>query len=444
VLDAVVRLFAERTADAWYEREAADLMPAGTRCPKCGGGQFRKESDILDVWFDSGSSHLAVLGHRPDLPWPADLYLEAGDQYRGWFHSSLLVGMGLRNHSPYRACLTHGWVLDAQAQVMSKSAGTGTQPEEVVKSHGADILRLWSSSTETSEDSRVSKETLDRLSEAYRKLRNTFRYMLGNLYDFNPAQHALPAGQLLEIDQWALVRAETLVADCLRWYQEFAFHKVHHALVSFATVDLSAMYFDILKDRLYTAAPASAARRSAQTAIYKLAHTLARLAAPVLSFTCEEVWTLLPKPAGEPPSVHLALFPAPEDLAAGLSAEQRSRLSNWDRLIDLRPVVLKALEQARQEKFIGNPLEARVVLSVNGDVGKLLSAYRPQLPALFIVSQVDLRERAGDGIEVKVERAQGVKCERCWKYTTDVGRSPRWPTICAPCVEAVEEIERGG
>ena len=448
VLDGVVRLFAERTADAWYEREAAELIPAGTRCPKCGNNQFRKETDILDVWFDSGSSHLAVLGHRPDLPWPADLYLEAGDQYRGWFHSSLLVGMGLKDHSPYRACLTHGWVLDAQAQVMSKSLGTGIEPEEVVKSHGADILRLWSSSTETSEDSRVSKETLDRLSEAYRKLRNTFRYMLGNLYDFDPAQHALPVGQLLEIDQWALVRAETLVADCLRWYQEFAFHKVHHALVSFATVDLSAVYFDILKDRLYTAAPASAARRSAQTAIYKLAHTLARLAAPGLSFTCEEVWALLPKPAGDPPSVHLALFPAPEELAAGLSAEKRSRLENWDRLMDVRPVVLKALEEARQEKFIGNPLEARVVLSVNGDLGKLLAGYRLQLPALFIVSQVDLREGAGDAVDlkvdVKVERAQGSKCERCWKYTTDVGRSPRWPTICAPCVEAVEEIERGG
>jgi isoleucyl-tRNA synthetase len=214
--------------------------------------------------------------------------------------------------------------------------------------------------------------------------------------------------------------------------------------VSFATVDLSAVYFDILKDRLYTAAPASAARRSAQTAIYKLAHTLARLAAPVLSFTCEEVWTLLPKSAGDPASVHLALFPAPEELTAGLSAEQRGRLANWDRLMDVRPVVLKALEQARQEKFIGNPLEARVVLAVNGEMGKLLAGYRPQLPALFIVSQVDLREGTGEGIEVQVERAPGAKCERCWKYTTDVGQSPRWPTICAPCVEAVEEIQRGG
>jgi isoleucyl-tRNA synthetase len=442
VLDGVVRQFAEHTADVWYQREASELMPPGWRCPKCGGATFRKETDILDVWFDSGSSHLAVLGQRPDLPWPADLYLEAGDQYRGWFHSSLLVGVGLRNQSPYRGCLTHGWVLDAQAQAMSKSLGNVVEPEEIVRSHGAEILRLWTSSTETREDSRFTREILDRLSEAYRKVRNTFRYMLGNLYDFEPAR-AVPGDQLWEIDQWALARAETVVADCRRWYDEFAFHKVHHALVSFATVELSAVYFDILKDRLYTAAPASPARRSAQTALYRLARALTRLAAPVLSFTCEEVWNLLPKLGGDPPSVHLALFPRAGELTEGLTAEQRERLANWDRLMDVRPAVLKALEEARQQKFIGNPLEARVVLSVNGDVGRLLGDYRRDLPALFIVSQVDLKEGTGEEIGVKVERARGTKCERCWKYSTDVGSSARWPSICAPCAVAVEEIERG-
>jgi isoleucyl-tRNA synthetase len=443
VLDGVVRLFAEHTADIWYQREAAELMPPGWRCPKCGGANFRKEADILDVWFDSGSSHLAVLGQRPDLPWPADLYLEAGDQYRGWFHSSLLVGVGLREQSPYRACLTHGWVLDAQAQAMSKSLGNVVEPEEIVQSHGAEILRLWTSSTETREDTRFTREILDRLSEAYRKVRNTFRYLLGNLYDFDPTKDTVPADQLWEIDQWALARAETVVADCRRWYEEFAFHKVHHALVSFATVDLSAVYFDILKDRLYTAAPASTARRSAQTALYRLAHALTRLAAPVLSFTCEEVWSLLPKLPGDPPSVHLALFPAMGELTAGLTASQRERLANWDRLMDVRPVVLKALEEARQQKSIGNPLEARVVLSVDGAVGRLLADYRRDLPALFIVSQVDLREGGGNGIVVQVERAQGNKCERCWKYSTDVGSNARWPTICGPCAAAVEEIEGG-
>ncbi len=442
-LDPVVALFAGRTADVWYEREAADLLPPDTRCPNCGGGSFRKESDILDVWFDSGASHLAVLGREPDLPWPADLYLEAGDQYRGWFHSSLLLGMALRGQSPYRGCLTHGWVLDAQGGAMSKSLGNVIEPEEIVNSHGAEILRLWSSSTETSEDTRISKEMLERLADAYRKLRNTFRYMLGNLYDFDPAKDAVPAGRLFEIDRWALLRAETVVRDCLRWYDDFAFHKVHHTLIGFATVDLSAVYFDVLKDRLYTSAPASPARRSAQTVLYRLAHALARLAAPILTFTCEEVWGLLPKLPDDPESVHLALFPKPEDLTAGIAAADRQRLANWDRLMEVRPVVLKALEEARQGKAIGNALEARVVLSVNGDLGRLLADYRRDLPMLFIVSQVDLRQGDGAEVRVKVERADGVKCERCWKYTTDVGSDARWPTICAACAAAVDEISRG-
>jgi len=443
ILDEVVGLFAERTADAWYEREAGELLPPGTRCAKCGGERFRKETDILDVWFDSGASHLAVLGHEPDLPWPADLYLEAADQYRGWFHSSILVGVGLKGESPYRGCLTHGWVLNAQGTVMSKSLGNAIDPEEIMQSHGAEILRLWTSSADTREDTRLSEEMLERLSEAYRKMRNTFRYMLGNLYDFDPAKDCVAAEKLWEIDQWALGRAENLAADCRRWYQEFAFHKVHHALVSFATVDLSAVYFDVLKDRLYTAAPASAARRSAQTALYRLAHALTRLAAPLLSFTCEEVWALLPKRASDPDSVHLALFPEAGELTAELGEEQLRRIESWNRLMDVRPVVLKALEQARQEKFIRNALEARVVLSVNGDVGALLADFQNHLPMLFIVSEVELKTGAGPEIQVQVERARGVKCERCWKYATDVGASARWPTICGPCVQAVEEIVGG-
>ncbi|MBI3666204.1 MAG: isoleucine--tRNA ligase, partial [Acidobacteria bacterium] len=289
-LDHVVCLFAEHSADAWYQRDASELLPPDTRCPQCGGTQFRKETDILDVWFDSGSSHLAVLGHKPDLPWPADLYLEAGDQYRGWFHSSLLVGMGLRNQSPYRACATHGWALNAQGQAMSKSLGTGVDPDEITRSHGAEILRLWASSVEFGEDVRISPEMLARLAEAYRKLRNTFRFMLGNLHDFHPETDALPVEQMLEIDQWILGRGASIVADCRRWYEEFAFHKIHHTLLGLATVDLSSLYFDTSKDRLYTAASASRARRSAQTALYRLTHALARLLAALASFTCEEVW----------------------------------------------------------------------------------------------------------------------------------------------------------
>jgi isoleucyl-tRNA synthetase len=444
ILDRVVDLFREHTADVWYQREASELIPAGTRCGQCGGALFRKETDILDVWFDSGSSHLAVLGRRPDLPWPADLYLEGGDQYRGWFHSSLLIGMGIYGSSPYRACATHGWTLDAEGRAMSKSLGNVIDPADIVKSHGAEILRLWVSSIEFSDDARISSEILERLSEAYRKLRNTFRYILGNLYDFDPSQDAVAAGQMLEIDQWALARADALVAECRRFYEQFAFHKVHHALIGFATVDLSALYFDILKDRLYTAAAKSIARRSAQTALYKLGHILARLLAPLLSFTCEEVWGYLPKLPGEPESVHLALFPFPGEAIAGITEAQRKRLANWDRLIEVRPAVLKALEQARREKFIGNALEARVRLSVDGELGHLLEEYARDLPMLFIVSEVSLDPAGADHhLQVKVERASGVKCQRCWKYVTDVGVDPRWPAICAACAQAVEEMQRG-
>jgi isoleucyl-tRNA synthetase len=443
VLDPVVDLFRERTADVWFELEAEQLMPPGTRCRNCGGAKFRKESDILDVWFDSGSSHLAVLGRREDLPWPSDLYLEGGDQYRGWFHSSLLIGMGVRGRSPYRACATHGWTLDAEGKAMSKSLGNTIEPEDIIRSHGAEILRLWVSSFEFSDDARISQEILARLSEAYRKLRNTFRYMLGNLYDFDPARHAVGVERMLEIDQWALLRAETVMADCLRWYEEFAFHKVHHALLDFATVDLSSLYFDILKDRLYTSAPHWPARRSAQTALYRIAHALVRLLAPLLSFTCEEVWGRLPRMPGDPDSVHLARFPSPGELASGLPETRRKRLANWDRLMDVRPVVLKALEQARQEKFIGNALEARLKLSVNGELGHLLADYAGDLPMFFLVSQVELErsDSAGAELQVSVERAAGRKCERCWKYSTDVGANPEYPTICESCARAVEEIK---
>ncbi len=444
LLRRAVELFREHTTDVWYEREASDLLPPGARCPQCGGDRFRKETDILDVWFDSGASHLAVLGQRPDLPWPSDLYIEGGDQYRGWFNSSLLLGMGLRGGSPYRACATYGWVLDAEGRAMSKSVGNVIDPEQIVKAHGADILRLWTSSIEFREDARLSPEILTRLSEAYRKVRNTFRYMLGNLSDFHPQADAVPLDRMPEIDQWILTRAESLTRDCLNWYEEFAFHKVHHALIGFATVDLSSLYFDVSKDRLYTAAAASLPRRSAQTVLYRLAHAMARLLAPILSFTCEEVWMSLPRLPGDPDSVHMALFPAPEQLTSGLPEEQRTRLANWDRLLELRPIVLKALEEARQQKFIGNALEARVRLSVDGEWGPLLADYASDLPMLFIVSQVALAEGSGDQpVRVEIERADGAKCERCWKYATDVGVHAQWPTLCSPCATVLEEIERG-
>ena len=314
ILDRVVELFAVHSADIWFERTAADLIPAGTTCAKCGSGDFAKENDILDVWFDSGSSQLAVLNDEYDLRWPADFYMEGGDQYRGWFQSSLLVGVGLHGGAPYKGCATHGWALDGDGRAMHKSLGNSIEPESVIKDSGAEIIRLWSGSVEFTEDVRLSPMILTRLVEAYRKLRNTFRYLLGNIHDFDPVRDAVAGGELAEIDQWVLVRAEDVVARSRIWYDEFAFHKVYRAVYDFATTDLSNIYFDVLKDRLYTSAAKSKARRSAQTALYRLAQALVRLLAPILSFTTEEVWGHL----GGSGSVHTAYFPEPGDLTAGL------------------------------------------------------------------------------------------------------------------------------
>jgi isoleucyl-tRNA synthetase len=443
LLRNVVEQFRKHSADVWYEKSPQELMGGDVNCPKCGGGEFRKENDILDVWFDSGSSHLAVLTKANQLPWPSDMYLEGGDQYRGWFQSSLLIGVGLRGESPFRECATSGWTLDGEGRAMSKSLGNGIEPERVIKQSGAEVLRLWVASVDFTEDARLSDTILQRLSEAYFKLRNTFRYALGNLQDFDPKRDAVPAAEMPEIDQWILFRTEDLVRRCLAAYQEYAFHKVYRAAYDFATIDLSSIYFDVLKDRLYTTAPKSHARRSAQTAIYRLSYALVRLLAPLLAFTSEEVWMHMTKPDGAPESVHLALFPEPDELTEGLSDEMRRRAANWDRLLPVRDQVLKSLEQARQEKFIGAPLEARVRLAANGDLFPLLSEYRRELPALFIVSEVAVENTDSNALGVTVERAQGQKCERCWKYRTDIGVDARFPTICGPCAEAVHEIVKG-
>src|SRR5450755_3329145 len=439
ILDPIVSLFAEHTADVWYERTAAELLPAGHTCAKCGATEFAKETDILDVWFDSGSSHLAVLNESFGLPWPADVYLEGGDQYRGWFHSSLLVGTGLRGSAPYRECLLNGWVLDGEGKAMHKSLGNAVDPETIIKDHGADILRLWTASVEFNEDVRMSATILTRLVDAYRKLRNTFRYMLGNLAGFDPATDAVPASEMEELDQWMLLRAEDLVARCRAWYDNFEFHKIYHAVYAFCTVDLSAVYFDVLKDRLYTSAPKSLARRSAQTALYRMLDAFVRLLAPLMSFTAEEVWGHM----GRAESVHMAYFPEPAELSAGLDDAARKRTADWDRLMEVRDVVLKHLDTARNQKLIGAPLEARVRLRANGDLYTLLEQYAAQLPALFIVSQVELEPAEGTELGVKVERAAGDKCERCWKYTLDVGGDATFPTVCLPCAGAVREILHG-
>jgi isoleucyl-tRNA synthetase len=445
-----LELFRREGADAWYSHPLEDLVPPGTKCPACGGTKLRKETDILDVWFDSGSSHFAVLGRRPDLPWPADVYLEAGDQYRGWFHSSLLVALITHGSAPYRTVLTHGWVVDAQGHAMSKSLGNVIEPMEIIKTHGAEVLRLWAASLVLGEDIGLSEETLARLSEAYRKLRNTFRYCLANLYDFSPPRDAVAPEDYEEIDVWALARTAEVLERVEAAYREYAFHKVYRALYDFATVDLSAFYFDILKDRLYTAPARSARRRAAQTVLWRIADALARAAAPLLAFTADEVWSYLPSAEGpRETSVHLAAFIPSARFREGLPEKHVKRLENWPRLIAVRDEVLKALESARQQKFIGGALEAKVVLVPGSQLAPLLEAYRAFLPTLFIVSQVEfgpetlkgLTETTVPGLRLRVERATGKKCDRCWNYSERVGEDADYPTVCERCSAALHEIE---
>jgi isoleucyl-tRNA synthetase len=437
-LRQVLAWFEREGADAWFAHPAEELLPPGTRC-SCGATRWRKETDILDVWFDSGSSHLAVLDERDrDHRWPADMYLEGPDQFRGWFHSSLLIAVGVKDAAPYRTVLSHGWTLDAEGRPMSKSLGNVVLPRELCDRWGADLLRLWVASQDYHADLRMSEQAMAQLGEAYRKLRNTFRFALGNLFDFAPERDARAPAELWELDRWMLDRTARSVADCRAWYDQFEFHRVFHAVHDFAVVDLSAFYFDVLKDRLYTFAPASQGRRSAQTALYRIAHALVRLLAPILVFTAEEVWKHLPRSAADPASVHLARFPEPAELATGLPAEQAA---NWERLLEVRARVLKALEEARNEKRIASSLEARVRLNLDGAARAVLERYRAWLPAIFIVSQVEF-EPGGD--TVRIERAQGRKCERCWNYSTQVGASAEYPTVCERCVAALEEIERAG
>jgi isoleucyl-tRNA synthetase len=444
----VVKWFEKEGADAWYRHAPEEMLPPGTKC-SCGAAQWRKENDILDVWFDSGSSHLAVLTGKGE--WPADVYLEGPDQYRGWFHSSLLIGVGIKHHAPYRQVVTHGWTLDEHGRPMSKSLGNVVLPSEICEKWGADLLRLWVASQEYQSDVKMSDRVMTQLSEAYRKIRNTFRFALGNLGDFDPARDALSNERLEEMDRWMLGRTAELVKKCREWYEAYEFHRVYHAIHDFCVVDLSAFYYDVLKDRLYTKAPKSAARRSAQTAIYKITSALTRMLAPMLVFTAEEIWKVLPAAPGGGGSVHLALFPEPGDLAAEIPAKVRDE---WVRLVQLRAAVLVALEQARVAKQIGGALEAKVVLHAAANCAvprDLLRSKHAALPGLLIVSQVEIADAPPEGaaqsetlpgLFVKIERADGKKCERCWNYSPRVGENQRYPTVCERCTEALAEIER--
>ncbi len=444
---AVVELFAREGADAWYKHSSEEILPPGTKCDKCGGTKFRKEMDIIDVWFESGSSQAAVLGHEPGLPWPADLYLEGGDQHRGWFHSSLLCAVGAKGAAPYREVATVGWTLDPQGRAMHKSLGNTVDPVEVADKLGAEIIRLWVASVDFREDVMASDELMQRIAESYRKIRNTFRYILSNLHDFAPAQDAVGFTEMHPLDQYILLRAAELTKDVREHYDNFVFHRLYHRLKDFCIVDLSAIYFDILKDRLYTSAPKSLARRSAQTALWRLGEGLVRLLAPVMSFTAEEIWGFLPAGDGRPQSVHLTLFPRPEDLTGKIPPgfDLGALESDWDTLLAVRDQALKALETARAEKKIGGGLEAQVHVAAPEQLFPVLERHRDQLRYLFIVSDVVLERAAasnGDtGLTITVNRAPGAKCERCWNYSTHVGEDKRYSTVCERCSAVLSEIE---
>ena len=441
----VVKSFEKEGADAWYQHTPEELLPPGTKC-SCGAEKWRKENDILDVWFDSGSSHLSVL--KGD-EWPADVYLEGPDQYRGWFHSSLLIATGIRHQAPYRGVVTHGWTLDEQGRPMSKSLGNVVLPTEICDKWGADLLRLWVGSQEYQADVKMSDRVMTQLSEAYRKIRNTVRFALGNLNGFDPSRDAVANDELDELDRWMLERTADLVKKCREWYAAYEFHRVYHAIHDFCVVDLSAFYYDVLKDRLYTKAPNNKSRRSGQTAVWKITAALVRLLAPILVFTTEESWKFLPHAAGEPASVHIAEFPEEANLRAGLAPE---RANTWELLAKVRGEVLKALEVARNEKkLINSGLEAKVLLNADLELKAKLKQHLAQLPSLFIVSQVELlsagtgefKSDAVPGLEVSVQRADGKKCDRCWNYSTHVGENSRYPTVCERCSEAIAEIEAG-
>jgi isoleucyl-tRNA synthetase len=463
---SIVSLFHKEGAEAWHKYSAEELLPAGITCAHCGNKQsdkalpaFRKEMDILDVWFDSGISWHAVLETDPELRWPADLYIEGADQHRGWFHSSLLCSVAIKNAAPYKNVATVGWTLDEQGRAFSKSLGNGVDPVDIADRLGAEIVRLWTASVDFREDVAASENLMQRAAENYRKLRNTFKFLLGNLAGFDPAQHAVAYDDLLPLDRYMLARTRELTEKVLAWYEQFEFHRVYHAVNEFTIVDLSALYLDVLKDRMYTFAPSSIERRSAQTVIWKITEALIRLVAPILTFTAEEVWSYLPQIEGREPSVHLALFPEPDKIAA----KDDALLTDWENLLSLRDEVNIALEAQRKAGKIGKALESKVRIEVlpTGEAWRLLRKYERSLKELLNVSQVEIDDEAGHRagavpisdsnlinqklVNPLVFPADGTKCERCWNYYADGGplhvrQYGPWPNVCGRCAEALNNM----
>ncbi|MGI6086116.1 MAG: isoleucine--tRNA ligase [Acetivibrionales bacterium] len=431
-INAIKTLFAKEGSNAWFKYEAKEILPEGYKC-ECGGTEFTKETDIMDVWFDSGSSHMAVADVNPDLGWPVDMYLEGSDQHRGWFQSSLLTATAIRGKAPYRQVLTHGYVVDGQGRKMSKSLGNGIDPMDVCKQYGADILRLWVSSSDYKVDIRISNDILKQLTESYRKIRNTARFILGNICDFDPNKDSVPYGDMEELDKWALLKLNQLVKKIEKAYSDYEFHIMLHAIHNFCVIDMSSFYLDVTKDRMYASKSEAKARRSGQTAMYIILDTLTRLLAPVLAFTADEIWQYLPHTDKDnTESVMLNDWP---DAKAEFEDEALDK--KWSKILEVRDSVLKALEEARNKKLIGQPLEAKIILKANGELFEFINENLDILPTVFITSQVEVAESGNSELEVEVLEADGNKCDRCWVYSETVGHDHNHPTLCDRCSATV-------
>ncbi len=449
IVKRVAELTRKHGADVWFEKKTEELFPQGLKCESCGSNKLSKEDNILDVWFDSGVSHKAVLDARSDLAFPADLYLEGSDQHRGWFQAALITSMAAKGEAPYKKVLTHGFVVDGEGKKMSKSIGNVISPQDVMKKYGADILRLWVASSDYEGDIKLSEEILARLADGYRKIRNTFRYLLSNLYDFDPSEDSIDFKDLSELDKWMLSRLSKLVISATEYYDKWEFYKVYRAVYDFCVYEVSAFYLDVLKDILYILAPGSRERRSGQTVIFNVLNALSVIMAPVLSFTTEEVWSFMDF-AGRGKSVHMANWPDVEDMKKWRNGELDEK---WDKILDIRDNVMKFLEIKREKDIIGSSLEAKIILYTEDD--GLESFIRENIdlfPPLFKVSQAEVADSRGEEmeksqdlpLEVSIKKADGQKCPRCWNFSEKVGSSKEFPELCERCSSVMSERSDNG